>query len=220
MNPEAKLAEIGFFGSLSPENLKQLAYICIPKKVKKKEVIFLEGSKGGLFYQLISGTVQLYRLSEDGKEVAIKTVRPGEIFAEVILFEQDRYPVCASAITDCELLAVPSIQFSCLLENPEFRNDFVSMLMRKQRYLTDRIMFLTSHDAESRFFSFLIEQYGDSGVYRIKMSKKDISKAIGVSPETFSRLVHKLGEAGVLDWSADALRIDLDYLSKIDISGR
>ena len=154
MDLEKKLVETGFLGSLSPGSLKQLAQICIPKKAKKKVVLFLEGREGGLFYLLLSGRVQLYRLSQDGREIAIKVVGPGEIFAEVIIFEEDAYPVCASTLTECELIAVPAMQFTCLLENPGFRNDFIAMLMKKQRYLTDRIMYLTSSDVENRFFKF------------------------------------------------------------------
>jgi CRP/FNR family transcriptional regulator len=208
MNLEQKLTEAEFFANLPAASRIQLAEICIPKKAKKKEVIFLEGSEGSLFFLLLSGRVQLYRLSEEGKEVAIKVIGPGEIFAEVIIFEQERYPVCASALTECELVAVPTMQFTCLLENQDFRNDFIAMLMKKQRYLTDQIMYLTSNDVESRFFRFLVEQYGDSGVYDITISKKDIATAIGATPETLSRLIHRLSESGRIDWKNTRLRVD------------
>ena len=214
MDLEKKLAESGFFGSLHAGSLKQLAEICIMKKAKKKEVLFLEGRGGGLFYLLLSGRVQLYRLSDDGKEIAIKVLGPGEVFAEVIIFEEDSYPVCASTLADCELAAVPAIQFTCLLENQGFRNDFITMLMKKQRYLTDRIMYLTSSDVENRFFRFLAEQYGTSGEYEIRISKKDIATAIGASPETLSRLIHRLNGSGLIEWEGARLRVDASCLEE------
>ncbi len=220
MNLQAALSEADFFKNLPAASLEQLAQICMTKEVKKRETIFLEGSRGGLFYQLVSGKVQLYRLSEQGREVAIKVVQPGEVFGEVVLFERDRYPVCASALTDCELIAIPSIEFACLLENQEFRNDFISMLMKKQRYLTDRIMYLTSSDAENRFFSFLIEHYGVSEEYEIGMSKRDISTAIGVTPETLSRLLNRLTQAKIIDWSGKRLKVDAAHVSSFEQSGR
>jgi CRP/FNR family transcriptional regulator len=208
MELEKKIIEAEFFENLPPGSLKQLAEICMPRKAKKKEVLFLEGNEGGIFFLLLSGRVQLYRLSEDGKEVAIKVIGPGEIFAEVIIFEEDRYPVCASALTDCELIAVPTLQFVCLLENHDFRNDFIGMLMKKQRYLTNQIMYLTSNDVESRFYRFLIDQYGDSGEYEIGISKKDIATAIGATPETLSRMIHRLSESGLIDWRGTRLWVD------------
>jgi len=220
MKPDDLLAKSSFFESLPDASRRQLARICVLKKAKKREIIFLEGSKGDLFYQLVSGKVQLYRLNDEGREIAIKVVKPGETFAEVILFDQDRYPVCALAITGCELIAVPVSEFSRLLENREFRNDFISMLMKKQRYLTDRIMYLTSNDAENRFFRFVLDQYGNAGEYTIGLSKKAISTAIGVTPETLSRLVHRLSDSDVLDWTGDHLNISRAYLLKFEKSGR
>ncbi len=216
MSLENKLAGIEFFASLTAGSRKALAEICMPKKTKKREVLFLEGSEGGLFFLLLSGRVQLYKLSEEGKEVPIKVIAPGEIFAEVIIFEEETYPVCAVTLTDCDLIAVPALQFACLLENEDFRNDFIAMLMKKQRYLTDRIMYLTSNDAESRFFSFLVEQYGGSGDYEIGISKKDISTAIGVTPETLSRLIQRLGKSGIIEWEGKRLRVDTSYLNSFE----
>ena len=208
MNIREKLTESDFFSSLSSNNLDLLAEICIHKRVDRHKTLFLEGQEGALFYLLLSGRVQLYRLNDDGREVAIKVVGPGEFFAEVILFEKDSYPVCAATIAPSEMLAIPVLQFSCLLENSDFRNDFIAMLMKKQRYLTDRIMYLTSHDVETRFFGFLEEQFGRKVEYDINLSKKDISTAIGASPETLSRLIQRLTSIGAIRWKGKVLEVD------------
>ncbi|MBA7578249.1 hypothetical protein ES708_20111 [subsurface metagenome] len=85
------------------------------------------------------------------------------------------------------------------------------MLMRKQRYLADRILFLTGHDVEERFFYFLEEQYGRKGEYRILMSKKDIAAAIGTIPETFSRLLLRLKQEQKLRWEGENLYLAKDF---------
>ncbi|MBT3271678.1 MAG: Crp/Fnr family transcriptional regulator [Spirochaetales bacterium] len=208
MDIKHKLLESDFFSSLSHANIELLAEICIPKQASRHETLFLEGQEGGLFFLLLSGRIQLYRLNADGREIAIKVIGPGEIFAEVILFEVDTYPVCAATISDCGLLAIPVFQFSCLLENPDFRDDFISMLMKKQRYLTSRIMYLTSHDVEARFFGFLEEQFGRQSEYLIALSKKDISTAIGATPETLSRLIQRLTLENLIMWKGKKLQVD------------
>ena len=107
MDIRDRLVESDFFSSLTAKNLGVLAEVCLPKRISRHETLFLEGQEGALFYLLVDGRVQLYRLNADGREIAIKVVGPGEIFAEVILFEENHYPVCAAALTDCELLAIP-----------------------------------------------------------------------------------------------------------------
>jgi CRP-like cAMP-binding protein len=210
------LENSGFFRGISEKNIRALAAICIPKTVDKRKILFLEGEKGHSLYILAQGAVQLYKTTADGREIVIKTVRPGEIFGEVILFEKNLYPVSAVTLEKGLLLRLPKLQFDCLLASDSFRRDFIGMLMSKQRYLTERILYLTSHDVEERFFYFLEEQYGRREEYRVSLSKKDIAAAIGTIPETFSRLLLRLKQEGTISWEGERLSLIEGFWSRWD----
>jgi len=201
------LKESDFFSGITERSIRSLATICIPKRVNKRELIFLEGEEGNSIYILAEGGVQLYKTAADGREIVINTIRAGEIFAEVVLFEQNEYPVSAVALENSLLFRLSRQQIDCLLVVDSFRRDFIGMLMRKQRYLTDRILYLTGHDVEERFFFFLQQQFGCQREYRITLSKKDIAAAIGTIPETFSRLLLRLKEEETIRWEGDKLRL-------------
>jgi CRP/FNR family transcriptional regulator len=201
------LSQSQFFKGLSPENQKALASICISKTYQKREVIFHEGDNAHSVYLLASGNIQLYKISPDGREIVIKILKPGELFAEVILFEEKKYPVNAVPLRKSQVYLLPKMQFFCLLENHFFRNDFISMLMKKMRYLTDQIYQLTAFDVETRFWRFLEEQYGRREEYKITLSKKDIASAIGTVPETFSRMLFRLKKEGKA--SLEGMRLTL-----------
>jgi CRP-like cAMP-binding protein len=102
---------------------------------------------------------------------------------------------------------LPRQQVHCLLAEEPFRNAFISLLMRKQRHLTNRILNLTLHDVEDRFFLFLKEQYGMRESYDIALSKKDIAAAIFTNPETFSRLLQRLRQNHILIWEHKKLTL-------------
>ena len=169
-------------------------------------MLFREGDPGHALFLLRRGHVQLHKTTPDGNEVVIKTVRPGETFAEVVLFEQDRYPVTAVALTDCELIVLPKGDVYRLLGQEDFRRDFMATLMRRMRYLTERIVQLTSQDVETRLLAFLREQFGESGTIEVTLSKKDIAAAVGTTPETISRLIHRLQRRRILSWQGRTLR--------------
>ena len=207
MDVAAYLNRSEFFKGITQKSLRSLAEICVPKRTKKRETLFLEGHEASSMYLLVSGSVQLFKNSSDGREIVIKVVRPGEIFGEVILFEEREFPVNATALTECLVLALPKMQISCLLESAEFRNDFIAMLMKKQRYLTERILYLTLHDVEERFLGFLQEQGGKSLEYRLSLSKKDIASAIATTPETLSRLILRMKNEGLLQWEKHSLKL-------------
>jgi len=207
MDKKIILRNLPLFEHLSSKGLDQVAGICLLHQAAKKELLFLEGDKGYSLYILLQGSVQLYKTGPDGKEVAIKTVKPGEMFAEVVLFGSNKYPVSAVTLTDSVLYMLPKHQFSCLLENPEFRKDFIINLLDKMRFLTDQMKYLTQYDVEDRLFLFLEEQYPGEKNIKTKLSKKDIAAAVGTTPETLSRVLLRLKKEERLMWEGNTITL-------------
>jgi len=210
-DPTQLIRDAKFFSGLSEAACKRLAALSRRRTIEKRELLFMEGAEGKAVYLLTAGSLQLVKTNLDGKETVIKTVKLGELFAEVILFEKNLYPVTAVACTDVEVIELPRAGFLKLLNEEEFRNDFMAMLMHKQRYLAERIQQLTSMDVEARFVEFLREHYGEIKTITPDLSKKDIASAIGATPETFSRLLQKLEKRGDFSWKGKAIQIDPDF---------
>ena len=200
MDIKKLLRQSEFFKGTSESSVQAISKIAFPKYLKKRDILFTEGQKGHLVYLLAKGNIQLTKNSINGKEVVIKIISPGEIFGEVIIFEKDSYPVNATAVQDSLLYLLPKHQISCLFEKESFRNDFIRMLIKKQRYLAEKIFYLSAYDVEERLFKFLAEHYGKKEKYMIDLTKKDVALAIGAMPETMSRVLLRLKELGILDW--------------------
>lgn len=196
-----------FFRELKPSSRNELAAISVRRRLSKKEILFHEGERGGAFYLMVSGQIRLFKTTEDGHETVIRLIGPGEIFAEVVLFETECYPVTAMAVEASEVLALPRMDIQRLLAEETFRRDFIVMLLQKQRYLTEQIQRLTAMDLESRFFLFLRDQYGTGDTLRIPHSKKEVAAAIGATPESLSRLILRLKKEKRLDWTGHVIRL-------------
>ena len=81
------------------------------------------------------------------------------------------------------------------------------MLLRKQRYLADKIQQLTSQDVEQRLRAFLLEQYGERHEIRAEINKKQLAAAIGATPETLSRLLQDLKRRRFLTWKQGVITV-------------
>lgn len=193
------LKNSNFFGGMSLKNQEKLSKIAVFKKTKKKHYIFHEGDNGEYIFFLRSGNIELSKTSFDGKKVVIKVINQGEMFAEVILFENSNYPVSAYVISEASFYCIRKIDFLNLLNDLSFRNEFISILMKKQRYLTERIIYLSVNDVEKRFFNFLLNTFGRKESYHLTISKKDIAAAILTTPESLSRLLLRLKNENVID---------------------
>jgi CRP-like cAMP-binding protein len=207
MDIGALLDQSEFFRAASAASKKAIVSICIPRVLARHEMLFLEGDTGHSMFLLAQGTLQIFKTSSDGKEVVIKLLRPAEIFGETILFEQERYPASARALTAAQVYMLPKKQFHCLLVEEGFRSDFIAMLLAKQRYLAEQIFRLSALDVEQRFFHFLRDSFGEQEEYRIDIAKRDVAAAIDALPETLSRLLLKLRDEGTAEWDGETLTL-------------
>jgi CRP/FNR family transcriptional regulator len=207
MNIQLLINNSSFFKGLSEEHRSELVRICTLMTVEKRTYLFHEGEEGSSMFLLTGGNIQLHKNTEDGREVVIRMINPGDVFAEVVLFEKERYPVSARAVTNADVLVFPKDGIHRLLAEESFRNDFIALLMAKQRYLAERIQELTTKDVEHRFFTFLRSQYGEKELIKTPLSKKDIAAAIGTTPESLSRLILRLTEDEIIKWKGKEIQI-------------
>jgi CRP-like cAMP-binding protein len=220
MDIEFLLEQSEFFKGVSAKSKQALTGICIRKSVRKNEVVFSEGDSGHSLYILASGNIRIFKSTPDGKETVIKVIGPGELFAEVVLFERDVYPASAVALKNSVVYLLPKRHFYELLDNRDFRNDFLRMLMKKQRYLADQLHALTAYDVEERFVRFLLEHYGKKDEYRILLTKKDIASAIGATAETLSRLLRRMQDQGKISVKGKFIKLKSGYWKDRELPGK
>jgi CRP-like cAMP-binding protein len=211
MNISSILGQAHFFEGISRESREALSRFCIPAERLKHTTLFREGEPGEAMYLLARGRVSLHKLSPEGREIVIKVIKPGEVFAEAILFEKRFYPVTAVALTEVLVFKLLRRDLLNLLRQDDFRNDFIAMLLRKQRYLADKIQQLTSQDVEQRLRAFLLEQYGEQQKINAEINKKQLAAAIGATPETLSRLLQDLKRRKAMIWNQGVITVSPDF---------
>ncbi len=204
------------FPALTQDSAQHIAARCRFLTLAKNRILFTEGAAGNSFFLLTEGMIKIFKTAPDGQEMVLNILTSDVFFAEVIPFGKDQYPVCARAIAETRIIEIPRGPFLQLLDEPNFRNEFIAALMQKQRFLTERILYLTSYDVEERFFRFLLEHYGSKSEYHLDISKKEIAAAIGTIPETLSRLFERLRKNNIIHWQGHRLMVDHNYLENFD----
>ena len=169
--------------------------------VKAKENLFREDDNAEYMYFVISGTIKLYRVSNDGKEIVIRIVSPQEIFAEATLARLQKYPVSSTAIKKSELLAIDVEQMRKIAcENPEFMMQLLEAMTVQLKYMLDTISSLISDNTAGRLIKYLkkLSQNANNESFTLPISKSELSLLLGTTPETVSRIFKKLKNDGVI----------------------
>lgn len=176
------------------------------KRYEAGECLFIEDTPANCFFVLIEGKIRISRLSKEGKETILKNMLPGDSFAEIILFEQSKYPATATSLENSTVLRIDKKTFKKLLDNPQNSNAFIVNLIKKMRFLARKVELLNNAKVSDRFYHFIETDYGQNEVIEIKESKKEIAEVIGTVPETFSRMISSLKKnKTIISWNRKRL---------------
>lgn len=213
-----ELRQIYLFASLTDEQLNMMLDSAHPVELEQKQVLFEAGQAADDFYLLRSGQMKLYCLSPGGDEKVIEIVRPGETFAEAITFmENQAYPVSAEAIMNSKLYCFKMKIFRNLMEgSPGTCMRLMADMSRRLRMRVNEINNLTLHNATYRLVVYLLEQIPEGAVEMAEIHlgtpKSIIASRLSIQPETFSRILSKLSQRGLL-------KVHVNDITLLDVNG-
>ena len=104
------------FSGLDDKELQALTEVVTVKKVDKGQILFLDGDLATGFYLLFEGKIRVYKSNPDGKEYTIHIIKPGQIFAEVAIFEGKNFPANSMAIENSVVGYFPKERFLQLIQ--------------------------------------------------------------------------------------------------------
>jgi CRP-like cAMP-binding protein len=169
-----------------------------------------QGDPAKRFFLLVSGQIKLHRVTGEGQENLVEIIHAGQTFAEALLFSQARlYPVSATALKDCVLVSIEGSHYRNALEDqPKICLAILaSMSIHLHQRLKD-IDTLTLANASRRVINFLFQERDPvNGQIVLQVSKRLVASKLGIQPETFSRILHRLVEGGLIAMERRNIRI-------------
>ena len=118
---EDLLRSVSFFRNLPPELITKIAAVAEYRALPEGRTIIHQGDQGDSFYQIISGSARVFRVSEDGVDVTLNTMGPGESFGEMALLTGEPRSASVKTQETCGLLVISKQAFDQLSsEIPEF----------------------------------------------------------------------------------------------------
>lgn len=206
MKQSHSLHDIPLFGNLSPTELKLITDLAKTRRFRKNQIIFLEGEAFSGFYVVLSGSVKVYKLRGDGKEILLHKLQPFRSFAESLLFSGSHfYTSCAQALEDSSALFVPIGEFTELMyHNPALAIRISESLSLRLAKLGQQNGMLAS-SVEERVARYLLNEVQLNNSVRLPepffslaIQKKDLAAHLGIAKETLSRTLRRLKQDRVV----------------------
>ena len=207
-SPDAarELRRAYLFAEMSEPHLQTLVHGMQEIRLNAGDALFRHGQPAERFFFLRDGLVKLFRLSPEGDEKIIEIMRPGETFAEAVMFmgTQGRYPVNAEAVSETSLYAFEQKTFLNLLrESSDACFGLLGSMSRRLHMLVNQIESLTLQNATYRLVAYLLEQIPrdvrTAPDVQLTTPKGVIASRLAIQPETLSRILAKLRQRELIE---------------------
>jgi len=197
------LENVPLFQGLSKTDMAALSSHAVIRTHKKNTIVIHEGDHSDSLYVILAGRVRIFLSDEDGKEVDLNILCPGEYFGELAAL--DNFPRSASVITleECRFTVVSKKEFdSCLTKNPQIAVRIIDELSARFRSMTENVKSLALMDVYGRVARTLINLAAESDdgklVIKQKLTQQDLANMVGASREMVSRILKDLTKGGYI----------------------
>ncbi len=190
------------FAALDEAKAKTLFKEVQRRPFPKNSFVIHSGDQSDWFYLILSGRVKIVIPDQEGKEVILSILGPGDHFGEFSLI--DGKPRSASVVTmeESTLLLVSKERFrECLDNNPDIAVRVMVSLTHRLRDADRKIEGLALRDVYSRLARTLSELATErDGKYILsqKLTHQDLANMIGASREMITRILSDLAVCGYI----------------------
>lgn len=221
IDTEALLARMPLFQGLPPARIAELAEHSRGKRLLKGDMLFHKGDPAHGFYVVAYGQVKLAFPSSNGNEKVVDIIDAQQSFGEAVMLAQQPYPVFAQALADSLLVFVTREAVFALLESePAFARRMLIGLALHNHSLVHDIESYTLRTSTERVICHLLQHCSADAGKQVEIalptSKQITASRLNLTPETFSRILHDLAEAGLI--AIDGRRIVINDIAQLRVA--
>ena len=200
----AILTHLPLFCEMSPDEIQHIANGAREHSLVRGEVLFQRGDPCNGFYMVVHGRVKLALTSPQGIEKVVELIGPGQSFGEAVMFMDKPYPVFAQALTDTLVLHIGKREIAGGIDNdPVFCRKMLAGLSIRLHRLIQTVESISLRSPAQRVIDYLLQgleeiREGLDVHVSLTANKNVIASNLNITPETFSRILRNLSDAGLI----------------------
>ncbi|NOX08998.1 MAG: cAMP-activated global transcriptional regulator CRP [Gammaproteobacteria bacterium] len=179
---------------------------CHRRRYPAKTVLIYAGDKPDVLYYIIKGSVTVLFEDEEGHEIVLAYLNPGDFFGEMGMFGQDATrSAWVRTRLECEIAEISYSQFRLLAkQDSEILFNLASQMATRLRNTSRKVSDLAFLDVTGRIARALLDlcQQPDAMTHpegmQISITRQDLGKLVGCSREMAGRVIKALTEQGLV----------------------
>jgi CRP-like cAMP-binding protein len=187
------------------------------REVPKKQIIYFPEESSNSVYLIKNGKVKISKLSEDGHEIIIAILGPGEIFGESSITEPgSKRDEFAEATEDTLLcLMFSEIIQSLMTNDPNFGLKITKIIGFRFKRIQSRFTSLIFKSSDERVKSFIKDLANEEGQktadgmieIKLKLTHEDIGKLTSTSRQMVTTVLNDLEKKNFISYDRKKILI-------------
>lgn len=212
------------FSGISSDVLQTALKWAHVRQVERGEFLLHQGEPATTFYVLVRGYAKHLQLTQDGHEILIQYVLPGQEVGVIALLSGATYPFAVQALDTCEALAWPGEALAQLMEQ-HTRLAFNALrvmdrLMREQERRYAELLIEHVEQRLARALLRLADQVGrhEEGcvLINLPLPREDLAEYTGTTLYTVSRILSEWERKGIVETGRERVLVcHADALARI-----
>ena len=207
---ERTLTQLPFWSSLTEREMDTIRRSAFVRHYEKGAFVHSSDNEclGMLF--VLSGEIRTYLLSEEGREVTLFRLYPGElcVLSASCVISQITFDTQMTAGMDTEVLIIPANVIAVLKEQNLHVRCFLYELATKRfsdvMWAMQQIMF---KGLDRRLADFLLAEAERTGSDTIRMTHEQIAQHISSAREAVARMLKNFSEDGLVELKRGAITL-------------
>jgi CRP-like cAMP-binding protein len=209
------LAEVALFAGLSEDERGALFTRLRRRRYRKGEMVFLRGDLGRDLYLVESGTVKICLTTEDGKEITLALLGPGEFFGELALLDGEPRSSDAVAMDAGACLLLERNEFLQFVEErPRVAHRVMEVLSRRLRDNNQLVQDAAFFDIAARLARVILrlaesvgQRDADGVTIARRLTQNDLAGMIGTTRESVNKWLAFYERQGLVERRGGLIRV-------------
>ncbi|AGA32801.1 cAMP-binding proteins - catabolite gene activator and regulatory subunit of cAMP-dependent protein kinase [Thioalkalivibrio nitratireducens DSM 14787] len=190
------------FEGLSEESLERIIANSTLHGIDAGVILVHQGDAPASIYVTVRGALRTYRSNSNGNEATIRMLKPGDSCMEAVMFMGGPSPINVEAVENSVVLMIPErVVKAQVLDDAQFATNLLRIVARHYKNTMHQVDGMNMKTPLQRVgYYFLlrhIEAGHDTLDVDLPFQKKLIANYLGMTPETFSRVLKQMREYGI-----------------------
>jgi len=192
------------FSRLEEDERATLLKFALQKKYEKGDFIAHYGDIWPYFAFVSSGTVNVIKLSAEGRKLGGLKLHQGDEFWSPSLFDGEPLPAALEMVQDGVITILHRDHILPIIrQKPQALWELLMLLIGRMRQASGFVEGLTFHPVASRLARFLLKQFesSSSGFIARELSLDEMGAIIGTTPVMVCKHIYRFAEEGLINVS-------------------